>query len=479
MQRSEGRCPEEFVTDKATTVENGLFLFHRDLRIVDNRGLIEASRQCKHLYTCFIFTPEQVGTTNKYRSEASVLFMVESLQSLEADLHQAGGKLLLFYGDTKQVVEKVIKQLSIQALFFNRDYSPYARRRDAGLHTLCAKHHVDCRTFSDYYLYEPGTILTGDAAYKKYTPFYQRVLHEKVDPVDRRAVRNLKRAHVAGAIDAVADAVKRVLTQTTPNPQRLVQGGRALALLRLRLATRKQRQYDDQRDFFTTETTLLSAYIKFGCVSIREVYHTFVSALGRKTGLIRELIWRDFFAHVLYHYPEVVGQSYQSKYRKLEWKNDRGSFRKWCEGRTGFPLVDACMRQLNTTGYMHNRGRMVVASFLIKTLLIDWRWGERYFAQHLADYDIASNNGNWQGISGTGVDMKPYFRDMNPWIQSNQFDPEAEFIQTWVPELKDVPPRDIHRWYEAHKDYPKVYLTPMADYHVQKEAMLHMYKSAS
>jgi deoxyribodipyrimidine photo-lyase len=199
-----------------------------------------------------------------------------------------------------------------------------------------------------------------------------------------------------------------------------------------------------------------------------------------KHGLIRELIWREFFAHVLYAYPEVVGRSYQPKYRNLKWQNSKAAFKKWMTGKTGFPLVDACMRELNTTGYMHNRGRMTVASFLIKVLLIDWRWGEKYFAQNLTDYDIASNNGNWQGISGTGVDMKPYFRDMNPWIQSFKFDPRAEYIKKWVPELESVESRDIHTWhtsfhFEKYKNvnYPK----PMVDYNIQKEKMLDFYKN--
>jgi deoxyribodipyrimidine photo-lyase len=232
---------------------------------------------------------------------------------------------------------------------------------------------------------------------------------------------------------------------------------------------------------FTSETTFLSAYIKFGCVSIREVYHSFKKVYGLNHGLIRELIWREFFAHVLFAYPNVVGKSYQPRYQHLKWQNSETRLKRWQKGETGFPLIDASMRQLNTTGYMHNRGRMAVATFLVKTLLIDWRHGEKYFATKLTDYDLASNNGNWQGISSTGVDLKPYFRDMNPWIQEIKFDPEAEYIKKWVPELKDVLAKDIHRWTTACQDpkyksidYPK----PMVDYDEQKEKMLEMYKNA-
>ena len=250
---------------------------------------------------------------------------------------------------------------------------------------------------------------------------------------------------------------------------------------KLENALLKQRDYESTRDFFTTKTTHLSAYIKFGCVSIREVYHAFKKKFGLNHGLIRELIWREFFAHVLYCYPEVVGKSYQTKFRSLNWSQNKTNIEKWKTGMTGYPLVDACMREMNTTGYMHNRGRMTTASFLIKTLLIDWRVGEQYFAQQLTDYDIASNNGNWQGISGTGVDMKPYFRDMNPWIQSYKFDINAEYIKKWVPELEKVDASDIHNWNETYNNtkykdvnYPK----PIVDYSKQKEKMLEMYKSA-
>ena len=231
--------------------------------------------------------------------------------------------------------------------------------------------------------------------------------------------------------------------------------------------------------FFKEKTTHLSAYIKFGCVSIREVYHLFKNKFGIEHGLIRELIWREFFAHVLYAYPEVVGQSYQPKYRNLEWENKKDYFNKWKRGETGVPLVDACMREMNSTGYMHNRGRMTVASFLIKSLLIDWRWGEKYFATQLTDYDLASNNGNWQGISGTGVDMKPYFRDMNPWLQSKKFDNDTSYIKKWVPELQSVKPSDIHEWHTSYKKYTDVkYPQPIVDYFKRKDKMISMYKKA-
>jgi deoxyribodipyrimidine photo-lyase len=330
-------------------------------------------------------------------------------------------------------------------------------------------------------LYEPGTIVTGTNgnAYKKYTPFYLRVIHTNPKDPSLKKIKNFAGATLALKNKiTLSDAMSKLVSE---NPNKLVNGGRTNAINFLKTALRNQKHYDEKRDFFVEKTTFLSAYIKFGCVSIREVYSAVKRVFGLKHGIIRELLWREFFAHVLYAYPEVVGKSYQEKYRHLHWSNSASQLEKWKKGQTGFPLVDACMRQLNTTGYMHNRGRMTVASFLVKTLLIDWRQGEKYFAQQLTDYDIASNNGNWQGISSTGVDMKPYYRDMNPWIQGAKFDKNAEFIKKWVPELGDVDPRDIHKWSNAWDDpkykdvkYPK----PIVDYDEQKEKMMDMYKDA-
>jgi deoxyribodipyrimidine photo-lyase len=460
-------------------LKNGLFIFHRDFRIRDNIGLVEASKRCEHLYTCFIFTPDQVGN-NQYKSNNAVQFMIESLDELRQDIAKAGGELLLFYGKQKEVVSHLIKDLELDGVFFNEDYSPYALDRDEETMDLCLTSNIQCELFSDYYLYCPGTIKSSKTAYKKYTPFYRAVIHKPVAVPNTNTISNFSRTSKSLHKQITIQSAFKNFTK--PNPNILVHGGRSLGIQRLKAAQKQQKHYDKQRDFFIENTTFLSAYIKFGCVSIREVYHGFKHEFGLNHGLIRELLWREFFAHVLYAYPEVVGKSYQPRYRHIHWHNSSSNFKKWTTGETGFPIVDACMRQLNTTGYMHNRGRMTVASFLIKTLLIDWRLGEKYFATKLTDYDIASNNGNWQGISGTGVDMKPYFRDMNPWIQQKTYDVECEFIKKWVPELKDVLAKDIHEWETAHADpkYKSVnYPKPMVDYHQQKEKMLNMYKDSA
>lgn len=459
-------------------IQKGLFIFHRDFRIVDNVGLIKASKMVDTLYVCFIFTPEQVSSANDYKSNNSIQFMIESLQELENTINKKGGNLMLFYENTTTAVKKVIDELDVGGVFFNKDYSPYALKRDKELFDLCEKKQIVCNDFEDYYLYEPGQIITSGSgeAYKKYTPFYNTVVNIQPAMPSKIHINNFEKSHMESDI-----TLEKMFAKLIPykNKNILVRGGRKNGLYKLSMAVKKQKDYDETRDFFKEKTTHLSAYIKYGCVSIREVYHTFKKVFGKNHGLIRELIWREFFAHVLYAYPEVIGRSYQKKYRNLQWRNNVSEFNKWKTGKTGVPMVDACMRELNETGYMHNRGRMTVASFLIKTLLIDWRKGEKYFAQQLTDYDVASNNGNWQGISGTGVDMKPYFRDMNPWIQSAKFDKEAIYIKKWLPELEDVPSIDIHKWDEKFVNYKHIkYPKPIVDYSAQKEEMLVMYKNA-
>jgi len=467
-----------------TKYKLGLFIFHRDIRLYDNTGFLYACSQCDKLITCFICTPEQLGNKNTYKSNNAICFMFESLAELSSAIHSAGGELYFFHGKSDEIVRDLVQTNHIDAVFFNRDYSPYAKLRDQSIIELCHRLHIGCETSSDYYLYEPGTVKTVSGSYyKKFTPFYDAVLPIMVDTPKKTAAKHL--AHIPISHPKKISQQRAIdLFCKGGAPDRMVEGGRKNALVMLRRALTAQSDYNNTRDFLKNSTTGLSAAIKFGCISIREMYHAFFAKYGRKNGLIRELIWREFFAHVLHNFPEVLSGSYQPRYRRIGWRTDAratADLKAWKDGRTGFPVVDACMRQLNSTGYMHNRGRMIVANFLIKTLLIDWRMGEQYFAQKLTDYDPASNNGNWQGISGTGVDMKPYFRDMNPWIQSAKFDQDAEYIKQWVPELVDVLPRDIHKWSIAHtlEKYKNIkYGEPIVDYDEQKQKMLVMYQNA-
>ena len=447
-----------------TKYKNGLFIFRRDLRINDNMALHHATHECENVYTCFIFTPEQVGPTNQYRSDNAIQFMIESLEDLAADIHSAGGELHTFYGKNKGIVSELIEVLQIDAVYFNRDYTPYAILRDDEISKVCNKHKIQCSMYQDYYLYEPGTVLNKSGqVYKKFTPFYDTVLPMSVEPsvsTKKSTLRSRKSKIIFSQIPL--SGARRLLVKT--NDQVLVRGGRTEGLKRLAKVKELGKTYAETRNIFATNTSLLSSYIKFGCVSVREVYAKFTGELRR------QLIWREFYAHVLFNYPEL------NPTNTLKWKNNTRHFDLWCQGKTGFPLVDAAMRQMNATGWMHNRGRLVVSSFLVKGLLIDWKWGEKYFAKRLIDYDVANNNGNWQWIAGTGVDHMPYFRVFSPWIQSDKYDEDAEYIKKWVPELADVEPKDIARWNVAHTDHPKCkYPKPIVDFTVQYHEYLKLY----
>ena len=477
--------------------ERGLFLFHRDLRIKDNIGLLAACSQCKKTYTTFIFTPEQVGKSNSYKSDNAVQFMIESLEELGETIHSEGGEFITLYGKTTPLIKYLISELNIDCVFFNRDYTPYALKRDSDLQQLCTRMNIKCETYQDYYLHEPGTVKNGqNGCFHKFTPYYEKALDLPVDkPSSKRnpslALRIPSRppsTHVYDGLQTLVSfasisplsneiTLKDAMSKMCKiNPDILVHGGRNLGIKRLKAALNNQAEYATTRDNLFDETTRLSAYIKFGCVSIREVYNVFLVKFGKNNEINRQLIWRDFFAQLLYAYPNTLGHSYYPSFEKIHWKTNQDWLNRWKTGTTGFPVVDACMRELNTTGYMHNRGRMIVATFLVKTLLLDWREGEQYFAKKLIDYDVASNNGNWSAIVGGGAYSMPYFRIMNPWIQSFKFDRETKYIKRWVPELKYVLPKDIHQWSTKYMNYKTVdYFEPMVDYQEQKEMALELY----
>lgn len=457
-----------------TKFENGLFIFRRDLRIIDNNGLNLINEKCKNIYTIFIFTPEQVGSGNKYKSDNSVQFMIESLQDLSSQISKSGGHLYTFYGHNDKVVADCIKAWDINLVCFNLDITPYAKERDDKIIALCEHMKTYVMYDYDYYLHQPGTIVNGSGEpYQKFTPYYQSALKKKVDaPAGARKIHfSNSSSHIPNKI-TLDQALKRF---TKVNPDILVHGGRVNAIKQIRIASKNIIKYSKTHNDLTKPTSQLSAYIKFGNISIREVYKIFRT----KHDFIRQLYWRDFYAGVLYSFPRVLGHALKPKYDKVHWHHNNNWFKAWCDGETGFPIVDAGMRQLNATGYMHNRARLIVASFLIKTLLIDWKEGEKYFASKLTDYDPASNNGNWQWCSSSGADSQPFFRIFNPWRQTEEYDPDCEYIKTWIPELKDVPNKDILNWeieYVTYKDikYPK----PICDYKEQKDKVLSMYKKS-
>jgi deoxyribodipyrimidine photo-lyase len=451
--------------------ENGLFIFRRDFRLIDNIGLHNLNRICKNIYPIFIFTPEQVSKENKFKSDNAVQFMIESLNDLDSSISKMCGKLQCYYGDNNKVLSDLIKSLHIDVVGFNVDCSPYSIKRDISIIEMCQKMNIYVEHHNDYYLQPLGTVLNGSGeTYQKFTPFYNACLKKKVDAPMAASKIHFAKDDTASAF-SLNDAMKRFVPNENPN--KLVNGGRANALKQLKQAAINIKKYEETRDELYKPTSHLSAYIKFGCVSVREVYKVFHA----NKGFIRQLYWRDFYANILYAFPHVLsGYSLKPKYDNIKWNHNSAWFKKWCDGETGFPVVDAGMRQMNATGYMENRARLIVMSFLIKTLLIDWRHGEKYFATKLTDYDPASNNGNIQWVSGSGADSQQYMRIFSPFRQQEQHDAGCEYIKKWVPELASLEPSIIHNWdteYANHKDiaYPK----PMCDFSEQRIKALEMY----
>jgi len=454
--------------------QNGLFIYRRDFRTIDNIGLNLLNSICEKIYAVFIFTPEQVGKQNDYKSDNSVQFMIESLMDLDGQIKKYGGKLHCFYGHNVSVIKKLIEQLDIQVVGFNLDYTPYAIKRDLELMDLCQKMELDIKHAHDYYLHEPGSILTGTGGpYQKFTPYYIAAKKKPVQsPSGARKisfVRSNKNLENSISLDSAMDRFTKI------NPDILVHGGRDNAIKQMKIAAKNIKNYAKTRDELSKPTSQLSAYIKFGCVSIREVYKTFRA----KEDFIRQLYWREYYINLVYAFPRVLGHSLKEKYDKIKWHHNQRWFDAWCKGETGVPVVDAGMRQLNETGFCHNRARLIVMSFLVKIMLIDWKKGEKYFATKLTDYDPSSNNGNIQWVMGGGGDSMPWFRYFNPWRQSEEHDKQCEYIKRWIPELRTLEPKIIHNWeteWENHKDieYPK----PILNYSDQKEKSIRMYKDA-
>lgn len=452
-----------------------IFIFRRDLRLRDNRGLLAACHNSKKVIPMFIFTPEQLKN-NKYKSDNCVQFMMASLKDLDANLRKKGSRLFYFYGSPDDIIRRLLNaDKNIEAVYVNMDYTPYSVARDAKIEKVCVEKQVAFESYEDVLLYPVETIITGSGGvYNKFTPFYNRARQQRVTPTDMSNPSNFvfKNIRITGEFHGDMHQFY------THNDNIMVEGGRDNALGILRQIG-KFKKYNRLRNDLMTPTTRLSAYIKFGCVSIREVYEAFKSKLGMRNDLIKQLYWRDFYYNVAYDNPHTFGRygALKEKYNKIKWENNRGWYKKWCDGRTGFPVVDACMTELNTTGFMHNRGRLITSAFLVKLLLIDWNWGERYFAQKLVDYDPSINLGNWSWSAGVGADSQPYFRIFNPWLQSAKHDPNAEYIKHWLPELADVKIQHLHQWDKYYDEYPDVdYPKPMIDYVKQKDKALKMYK---
>jgi deoxyribodipyrimidine photo-lyase len=451
--------------------KTALHIFRRDLRLHDNTALIQALSSSQSVIPCFIFDTRQIEN-NPYKSDHCIQFMVKSLEDLNEQLHKNKGRLYCFYGIAEDIIEKIIQKYKVEAVFVNRDYTPFSIKRDKNIQKICNEHHIDFHSTADALLHEPEEIYKSDhKPYTVFTPFFNKASSIPV----RHPVKNYHHHYFKEAISFEDKNILRTLAKN-PNPHLLVKGGRKEAVKLIRHIN-DLADYENLRNFpAISGTTHLSAHNKFGTISIRELHAAIAHYVGTEHSLIKELYWRDFFTHIAFHFPDVFGHAFQKKFASITWNKNKTDFKRWCEGKTGFPIVDAGMRELNITGYMHNRVRMITASFLVKDLHIDWQWGEKYFAQKLVDYDPAVNNGNWQWAASTGCDAQPYFRIFNPWLQQKKFDPDGLYIKRFVPELATTSANVIHSL-ECHPDTaPDDYPRPMVSHAVQSRKAVALYR---
>jgi deoxyribodipyrimidine photo-lyase len=480
-----------------------IHIFRRDLRLEDNTALNNIHPEAQ-IIPIFIFTPEQIEK-NEYKSPFAVHFLIESLKELHEDLTTYNSQLHIFKGKIIEILSQIHKRHKIRQITFNSDYTPYAKKRDAEIKAFAKEHNIECLSYEDALLTNPALVHKDDnKPYTIYTPFYKKaslspVNQPQTNPKLKNQFKKLKEYNAVQTHDILEEIRskhelpstenKKVFLNNQANAQGFTSserltGGRSNGL---KLLKRLQNlsEYTTNRDIPSLSyTSHLSPHHKFGTISIRETYHIARQHLGEGCQYIKELYWRDFATYIAFHFPHVFGKEFQHQYQNLEWeytKESNESFKKWCEGKTGFPIVDAGMRELNMTGYMHNRVRMIVASFLTKDLHIDWRLGEKYFAQKLIDYDPSVNNTSWQWAASTGCDAQPYFRIFNPWLQQEKFDPHCEYIKRWVTELRTIDPKDIHT---LHKNRPLTlfdnpYPKPIVDHAVEKDKAIAMFKGTT
>lgn len=416
--------------------------FRRDLRRRDNTALARAAAEGERLLPIFVL--DDAILARRDTGATRVRFLLDCLRALADDLAAHGSRLTVLRGDPARVLVDVAHAVGAAAVHWNKDYEPYARGRDARVAEALAAAGVAARPWKDQVLFEEREILT--AAGRPFTVFtpYARAWRTR-KPAPPRGVPRLPpapRAALAAATPIpTADTLGFASTASFPA------AGEAAARARLRaFVDERLTDYAERRDYpGRAGTSGLSPDLKLGTVSIRDVYTaTEGHGAGART-FVSELAWRDFYQQLLFHHPNVERQAFRPEMRGLAWENDRALFRAWQAGETGYPIVDAAMRQLRGSGWMHNRARMIVASFLTKDLLVDWRWGERHFMRELVDGDLAANNGGWQWAASTGTDAQPWFRIFNPTAQGERFDPDGAYVRRWVPELADVPARWIHR----------------------------------
>ncbi len=398
--------------------------FRRDLRLEDNAALYHALKSGQPVLCVFVFDRNILDQLED-RSDRRVQFIHARLQELKSQLEQYGSSLLVKYGKPETCWKKICSEYHVKAVYTNHDYEPYARKRDAEMCDFFAKQQIDFLTFKDQVIFEKDEVLKDDGKpYTVYTPYSRKWMAKLNDfylrsyPTEQYFKSFLK----LKPLPMIAAEAMNFHFESFDFPATLVTDQLLV-------------EYKEKRDIPSLPaTSKLSVHLRFGTISIRTLARR---ALPISFSWLNELCWREFYVMILWHFPHAAEGAFKPQYNRIKWRNNEAEFEAWCEGRTGYPIVDAGMRELNTTGFMHNRVRMIVASFLTKHLLIDWRWGEAYFAKKLLDFDLSANNGGWQWAAGSGCDAASYFRIFNPYEQTKKFDPEMKYIRKWVPEFGD------------------------------------------
>lgn len=447
-----------------------VFWFRRDLRLEDNAGLYHALRGPHPVLPIFIFDQNILDDLSD-KKDARVEFIHRAVSDLAEQLEQMGGKLLVLYGKPAEIWPKLLAELPVKAVFTNHDYEPYAIQRDHALQQLLGSQGISFQTFKDHVVFEKNEVLKSDGTpYTVFTPYSRRWLEKLQTRWRTLPDENGNPQQVSFYLTSYpTEKYFSNFLKTNTLQLSAFQAGPALSDIGFEpsglqfpsasVARGIIRNYDKTRDIpGIAGTSRLGVHFRFGTISIREKAR---HAQGLNATYLSELIWRDFYSQILGNFPHVVGHAFRPQYDRIEWRDAPEDYEKWKNGRTGYPIVDAGMRELNATGYMHNRVRMIVASFLSKHLLLDWRLGEAYFAEKLLDFDLASNSGGWQWAAGCGTDAAPYFRIFNPTEQTKKFDPEHRYIRKWVPEF-------------GTPAYPK----PMVDHAFARERCLATYKRA-
>ncbi|NJW52825.1 cryptochrome/photolyase family protein [Salinimicrobium oceani] len=433
--------------EKVVEQEVALCWLRRDLRLFDNAALYHALQSGFKVVVVFIFDPEILKTLPDSK-DRRVAFIQQQLELLNEALAQQESSLLVLHDLPKKAFQKLILDYPVKEVYTNQDYEPYARDRDLEIKDFLKEQGISLRSFKDQVIFEKDEILKADATpYTVFTPYskqWKNRLQQEGIPAfpSEELLTNLLKMPKKEVLSLEQIGFEPVRAQ----------------IPEIELSEGVIRNYHNTRNLpAVSGTSMAGVHLRFGTVSVRQLVK---QALEQNETWLNELIWRDFFMMILWHFPHVEHQNFRSKYDRIPWRNNESEFELWCRGETGFPLVDAGMRQLNETGWMHNRVRMVVAGFLCKHLLIDWRWGEAYFAGKLLDYELASNNGNWQWAAGTGCDAAPYFRVFNPESQLKKFDPDLEYVRTWI------------------KDFRAGYLNPIVDHKFARARALETYKKA-